>query len=152
MRNWIVPVRFRGPPARGLFYECGEAPDPEGVSALSSDFGRNWELAIPAHLGKPCIVRGLLGTGAPDPTLESASPSSPQGSIWHRNRVKSGNRCRIDAESTPEEARARRIRGWGPGGLCLISPSHTVHFLQEVLSVILRGDFAAEHSLLNEVM
>ena len=27
------------------------------------------------------------------PPLESASPSPPQGSIRHRNRVKSGNRC-----------------------------------------------------------
>ena len=26
------------------------------------------------------------------------------------------NRCRIDAKSTPEERRARRIRGWVPGG------------------------------------
>ena len=26
------------------------------------------------------------------------------------------NRCRIDAKSTPEEERARRTRGWGPGG------------------------------------
>ena len=30
------------------------------------------------------VVRGLLGTGPPDPTLESTSPSPPQGSIWHR--------------------------------------------------------------------
>ena len=29
-------------------------------------------------------MRGLLGTGPPDPTLESASPSPSQGSIWHR--------------------------------------------------------------------
>ena len=81
------------------------------------------------------FVRGLLGTGPPDPTLESASPSPPpQRSIWHqfnidstliqhRIRVKSGNRCRIDAKSTPEEGRARRIRGWGLGRLCLINPS-----------------------------
>ena len=38
-------------------------------------------------------MRGLLGTDSPDLTLESASPSPPQGSIWHRNRVKSRNRC-----------------------------------------------------------
>ena len=29
-------------------------------------------------------VKGLLGTDPPDPHLESASPSPPQGSIWHR--------------------------------------------------------------------
>ena len=29
-------------------------------------------------------VRGLLGAGHPDPTLESASLSPPQGSIWHQ--------------------------------------------------------------------
>ena len=33
------------------------------------------------------------------------------------------SRCRIDAKSTLEEGKARRIRGWGPGGLCLINPS-----------------------------
>ena len=33
------------------------------------------------------------------------------------------NQCRIDTKSTPEEGRARRIRGWGRGGLCLINPS-----------------------------
>ena len=30
------------------------------------------------------VVRGFLGTDPPDPTLESASPSPPQGSSWHR--------------------------------------------------------------------
>ena len=60
-----------------------------------------------------------------EPTLESASPSHPQGSNWHRNRVKSGNWCRIAVECklTFEKGRARRIRGWGPGSLCLINPS-----------------------------
>ena len=33
------------------------------------------------------------------------------------------NRCWIAAKSTPEGGRARWIRGWGPGGLCLIAPS-----------------------------
>ena len=60
-------------------------------------------------LETPELVRGLLGTGPPDPTLEFASPSPPQGSIWHRfnidstsirhwDMVKSGNRCRINVE------------------------------------------------------
>ena len=35
------------------------------------------------------IVRGLLGTAPPDPTLESASLSPPQGSIWHRFNIES---------------------------------------------------------------
>ena len=35
------------------------------------------------------FVRGLLGTDPPDPTLESASPSHPQGSIWHRFSIHS---------------------------------------------------------------
>ena len=30
------------------------------------------------------VARGLLGTHKPDLTLVSASPSLPQGSIWHR--------------------------------------------------------------------
>ena len=56
------------------------------------------------------LVRGLLGTGPPDPTLESASPSPPQGSIWHRFNIDSTLirhrfpdltlfRCRINVES-----------------------------------------------------
>ena len=32
------------------------------------------------------VVKGLLGTDPPQPTLESASPS-PQGSIWHRFNI-----------------------------------------------------------------
>ena len=28
----------------------------------------------------------------------------------------------FDAKSSPEEGRARRIRAWGPGGLCLTNP------------------------------
>ena len=35
------------------------------------------------------------------------------------------NQCRIDAKSTPDEGRARRIRGWGLGWLCLINPSQS---------------------------
>ena len=50
-------------------------------------------------LTTPTLVRGLLGTDPPNPTLESASPSPPQGSISHRNRVKSGNRGQINVES-----------------------------------------------------
>ena len=57
----------------------------------------------------PRAVRGLSGTEPPDPTLESASPSPPQGRFGIESRVKSGNRCQIDAQSTPEEGRARQI-------------------------------------------
>ena len=39
--------------------------------------------------------RGLLGTGPPNPALES----HPQGPIWYRNRARSGNRCRINVKS-----------------------------------------------------
>ena len=56
---------------------------------------------LPGRVPRISFVRGLLGKDPPDPTLESASPSHPQGSIWHRNRVKSGNRCRINVESMP---------------------------------------------------
>ena len=53
------------------------------------------------------IVRGLLGTGPPDPTLESAYPStridlaSKQGQI----RKSMSNQCRIDVESMPNRPR-----------------------------------------------
>ena len=80
------------------------------------------------------ICEGFIRHKPPDPTLESTSPSPPQGSIWHRFNIDSTSirhrfpdltlfRCQIDAKSTPEEGRARWIRGWGPGGLCLINPS-----------------------------
>ena len=58
-------------------------------------------------------ARGLRGTGPPDPTLESASPSPLQGSIWQRNRVKSGNRCRINVESVLKRC---QIDPWGGEG------------------------------------
>ena len=59
---------------------------------------------------KSRLVRGLLGTGPPDPTLKSASPSLPQSSIWHRFNIDSTLirhrfrdltlfRCRINVES-----------------------------------------------------
>ena len=77
------------------------------------------------------FVRGLLGTDPPDPTLESASPSLAQGSIWHRNRGQirksMSNQCRIDFESMPNRPPRRGFRagyeGGVRGGLCLISPS-----------------------------
>ena len=101
---------------------------------------------------KPLIERGCLllllwgvcwAQAPPDPTLESASPSPPQGSIWHRFnidstlmrhwfdidflislfwcRISMSNRYWIDATLTPEEGRARRIWGWVLGGLRLMN-------------------------------
>ena len=40
-------------------------------------------------------MRGLLGTGPPDPTLESALPSTPQGSILHRFNMDSTSKYRL---------------------------------------------------------
>ena len=69
------------------------------------------------------VVSDLLGTGPPDlthPWARLALPSS--GSMWHRNRGSwcwiNSNRCWIDAKSTREEGRARRVQGWGLGGVC----------------------------------
>ena len=93
-------------------------------------------LPKPPFWKPPFFGRGLLGTDPRDPrdpTLESASPSPPQRSIWHRNRVKSGrNRCRINVESMPNRPLRRGGRSgfegahWGPGSLCLISPFQTL--------------------------
>ena len=101
---------------------------------MGINFQRDTFRITPQNCFRINFVRGLLGTGHPDPSLESASPSPPRGSIRHRFGIEIGsnqeidvesmsNRCWIDANSTPEEGRARRIRGWGPGGLCLINPS-----------------------------
>ena len=85
----------------------------------------------------PCcwqLVRGLLGTGPPPPSNPPRPPllSGQFGIEIGSNQdidVKSmSNRCRIDAKSTPEEGKARQIRGCGRGGLCLISPSQTCTF------------------------
>ena len=73
-------------------------------------------------------MRGLLGTDPPDLTLESGSPSPPQGSIWHRFDTDLPIWPYFDAKSTSEEGRARRIRGWGPGGLCLINSSFPLKY------------------------
>ena len=102
--------------------ECPPAGSwPELIPFVSK--GLPIELKVPNH-----SVRGLLGTGPPDPTLESTSPSLPQGSIWHRfnidstlirhrNRVKSGNRCRIDVESMPNRPPRKGGRGGFEGGV-----------------------------------
>ena len=63
---------------------------------MSRDLGRDvpdleklYARKLWADFSYPNFVRGLLGTGPPDPTLESASPSPAQGSIWHRFHVDS---------------------------------------------------------------
>ena len=63
------------------------------------------------------LARGLVGRGPPDPTLKSALPSPPQGWIWHRSRVKSGNRCRINVESMPNRSLRMGGRGDIEGGV-----------------------------------
>ena len=76
------------------------------------------------------LVRGLSGTGPPDPTLESTSPSPPQGRFGveiRSNQESMSNQCRIDVKSMRNRplTRARRggFEGGVGGGLCLISPS-----------------------------
>ena len=108
--------------------------------------GRGWKATK--------VVRGLLGTAPPpppDPTLESASPSPPQGSIWHRFNIDLTSirhrfdidltlfRCRIDAKSTPEEGRARRIRGWGPGGPVPNKPLTNLQFFLPLIVLLLEA-------------
>ena len=86
---------------------------------------------------------GFIGHRPPGdhPRIRLALPSSgvdfgiDSTSIQHRFDIDStsiscltpismSNRCRIAMpESAPEEGRARRIRAWGRGGLCLINPS-----------------------------
>ena len=74
------------------------------------------------------FVRGLLGTGPPDPTLESTSPSPSEGSIWHRFdtdstskydqiRKSMSNQCRIDGTSMPNRPFRRGGRGGFEGGV-----------------------------------
>ena len=84
------------------------------------------------------LVRGLLGTGPPAPPSNPPRPPLLKGrfgidstSNRHRNRVKSGNRCRIDVKSMlkrceidPRGGEGEADSRVGSGGpLCLISPS-----------------------------
>ena len=63
----------------------------------------------PSNSPRPSLLRGQFGIEiGSNQEIEVESMSS---------------RCQIDVKSTREERTARRIRGWGPGGLCLISPS-----------------------------
>ena len=69
------------------------------------------------HLSPPPrIVRGLLGTDPPDLTLESASPSPPQGSIRHRFDIDSTSISWFDPISMPNRPlrRGRRVGSKGP--------------------------------------
>ena len=73
---------------------------------------------------------GFLGaqTPGPHPWIGLAHPSSglDLASVQHRFDIDFLIWPYFDAKSTPEEGRARRIRGRGPGLLCLISPSQGI--------------------------
>ena len=115
---------FSGPPTGLTQVISGTANRPNINKRPGAKFGKNsLNYSDLWHFSPPYIRH----THPPDPTLESASPFPPQGSIWHRFDIDStsklgrirksmSNQCRIDAESTPEEGRARRIREWGLGG------------------------------------
>ena len=48
----------------------------------------------------PLCCEGFIRHRSPGPHPRIClAPSHSQGSIWHRNRVKSGNRCQINVES-----------------------------------------------------
>ena len=86
-------------------------------------------LQILIAVGEGCrSCEGFIRHRPPGPHLESPSPSPPQGSIWHRfnidstsirhrNRVESGNRCRIDVKSMPNRPLRRGGRGGFEGGV-----------------------------------
>ena len=58
-------------------------------------------------------MRGLLGTDPLDLTLESASPSPPQGQIWHRFDID----FLFDPISMPKRPLRRGGRGGFKGGV-----------------------------------
>ena len=63
------------------------------------------------------LVRGLLGTDPADLTLESALPSLPQGSIWHRFNIDSTSISWCDPISMPNRPLKRGGRGGFEGGV-----------------------------------
>ena len=78
-----------------------------------------FEKAYRTSFFPPWDCEGFFGsaTDTPGPysRIRLALPSS--GSTWHRNRVKSGNRCRIDVESMPSRPLRRAGRGRFEGGV-----------------------------------
>ena len=80
------------------------------------------------------------------PALEVYKNQSPTPLLRGRFGIDSTSIRQIDAKSTPEEGRARRIRGWGPGGLCLINPLTILAFL-EFLAFFLSKEFLAFFSV-----
>ena len=70
-----------------------------------------------------------IGLRPERPFTGVSEPSGPENAKKSlKKSLKSmSNRCQIDTKSTPDEGRARRIRGWGLGGLCLINPSMQDH-------------------------
>ena len=107
-----------------------------GITALCLRHVALLTFLLPTTLGG-----GLSGTGPPDPTLKSASPSPPQGSIWRRFNIDSTLirhrspdltlfRCQIDVESMTNRPLRRGGRGGFEGavrGACAFTklPSHT---------------------------
>ena len=56
------------------------------------------------------------------------------------------NRCQIDAKLIPEEGKAMWIRGWGPGGLCQISPSKVYDLNMYVVCSVPSGHYSRDWS------
>ena len=76
------------------------------------------------HSGQNCYIPFLVLWGfirrtppGPHPQIRLALPSSgvDLGSKWGQIRKSMSNQCRIDAKSSPEVGKARRIWGWCPG-------------------------------------
>ena len=136
VQNWISLV-FKGRTARIQKKEgfIRTSPDRYGPSSSLSKSWRQHPLFTKPHFRgcwseaectkwrdfPPKVVRGLLGTGPPDCTLESASPSSaPHGSIWHRFDIDSTSiswfalfRCQIDPWGGEDKADSR-VGSGGP--------------------------------------
>ena len=109
-RNSTLETVFWPFPSKGKAGTCLSLLLP-GVTAQLSQFGQ---------MGHHCSLfhYPFIRHRPPGPTLESASPSPPQGSIWHRNKGKSGNGCRIDAKSTPWEGEGEADSRVRSGGAC----------------------------------
>ena len=65
---------------------CGPCPANDDKPILTHLFCAKFELFDDLS---PEVVRFILGTGPLHPIRESASPSPPQGSIWHRFNIDS---------------------------------------------------------------
>ena len=119
---------YIGPDGQQIqIYPAPPPPPPQIKELVYTNNFENFMRTFPPSLGHAPDTQHCEGFSrhkSPDPTLESASPSPPQGSFWHRFNIDSTLirhrfphltlfRCRINVESMSNRC---QIEPWGGEG------------------------------------